>query len=505
MRSATRDWLIVSAWLGSLALVRAGSVEERDPYWQVRAGRENLAGMPLSRPDTWGWAPVETPFTQTSPAWNDLLAIGWGTGRFVGVFVVALLSIGLYLLTAALLARRLGARPVPVLVGTLLCVLPALAMLSPRATVLAQTLFLLGVLWADRWRAREQRPSAALDASVVLAVSLLLVAAGSWVHLSWLLLAPATVACWAVLWLCGPAVSLRRAALLTAASTLGAAVGLALGPYGADAWALTRQVQDASAGLVVEWLGVLTPGLVVRWLPAALIALVLAVGAAVWAARRWGQRYSDHRVGLVAALVVLALPAALGSFSALRFVGVALLALAPVAALAVTTGSDRLRARAAQDPPQGAFRRRRVRFWAEGAHWRPVLVAVVVLLLPGTLLLAAPLSRPLPELAVVDGLPRDCRLLSDPSSAGPVLLLRPDVTVWIDGRFDYWGRDRLLEAGRALSSTDLESPPISGATCILLSESDPFADGRLAIALDDSPAWSPIPGSDLVRGWVRTR
>ncbi len=496
--------MIVSAWLGSLALVRSGSVEERDPYWQVRAGVENLAGLPLVRPDTWGWAPVDAPFFQTSPAWNDLLALGWGAGRFLGVFVVALLSIAVYFVAVALLARRLGARPLPFLVGTLLCALPALAMLSPRATVLAQTLFLLGLLWADRWRRRDVRPPALIDAGVVLALAVAVVGAGSWVHLSWLLLAPATVASWAVLWLCAPGVSVGRAGLLTAASAVGAIGGLALGPYGADAWALSREVQKACAGLVIEWLGVLTPGLVVRWLPAAAIALALALAGALWAARGWSRRHTDDRIGLTAALVVLALPAALGAFSALRFVGVALLALVPVAALAVTRASDRLRTRAAEEPPRGAFRWRRVRFWSDGRHWRPVLIAVVALLLPGTLLLTAPLSRPLPELAVIDRLPRDCRLLSDPSSAGPVLLLRPDVRVWIDGRFDHWGRARLVEAGRVLSSTDVDTPPISDATCILLSATDPFADDRLATALDDSPAWSPIPGSDLVQGWVRT-
>lgn len=496
--------MIVSAWLGSLALVRAGSVEERDPYWQVRAGLENLEGLPLVRTDTWGWDPVDAPFLQTSPVWNDALALGWSAGRFVGIFVVALLSIGLYLVTVVLLSCRLGARARPVLVGALVCVLPALAMLSPRATLVAQTIFLLGLLAADAWRSRPTRPPMVADALVVLVAAAVLVAVGSWVHLSWLLLAAAMVGCWAVLWLSGPAVPTARAVGLSAASAAGAVVGLLVGPYGTDAWTYSRQVQQACAGLVVEWLGVLTPGLVVRWLPAALIALAIAGSAAWWVVRSWSRRREDARVGLVAALIVLALPATLAAFAALRFVGVALLILVPVAALTLTVVSDRLRVRAAEEPPSGPFRNRRVRFWAEGSHWRPVLLAVVVLLFPGTLLLTAPLARPLPELAVIDSLPRDCRLLSDPSSAGPVLLLRPDVTVWIDGRFDHWGRARLVEAGQVLSSTDLTSGPASRASCVLLSSSDPFADDRLATALDASPAWAPLPGSGQVRGWVRT-
>ena len=403
----------------------------------------------------------------------------------------------------ALLGTRLGARPLPVLVGALACALPALAMLSPRATVLAQTLFLLGLLAADRWRSRAERPAAVLDAGVVLLGAAVLVAAGSWIHLSWLLLAPAAVASWSVLWLCGRAITGSRAVVLTVASVIGAAAGLAAGPYGADAWRLTRAVQEACAGLVVEWLGVLTPGLVLRWLPAAVLALALSGGAAVWVLRSWTRRRTDPRVGLVGALVVLALPAALGSFTALRFVGVALLALVPVAAMVVTWGSDRLRDRAAATPPTGAFRSARVRFWADGSSWRPVLAIVIVLLAPGTALLAAPLARPLPEMAVVESLPPGCRLLSDPSSAGPVLLLRPDVRVWVDGRFDYWGRERLDAARAALSADSVDVPPLDQAGCVMLSTTDPFAGGSLASALDASPRWSAVEGGSTVRAWVR--
>ena len=156
-------------------------------------------------------------------------------------------------------------------------------------------------------------------------------------------------------------------------------------------------------------------------------------------------------------------------------------------------------------PPRGVFTRERVRFWSDGAHWRPVLIAVIVLLAPGVLLLTAPLSRPLPEMAVLDALPKGCRLVSDPSSAGPVLLLRPDVQVWFDGRFDYWGRDRLVEAGRVLRlQTGSTSRPSPTPRCVLLSTQDQFAGGALAEALDASDEWSRVPGGGTVRAWVRS-
>ena len=41
-----QDWGLAVIALGFLAVVRAGVLQERDPYWQVRAGVENLAGAP---------------------------------------------------------------------------------------------------------------------------------------------------------------------------------------------------------------------------------------------------------------------------------------------------------------------------------------------------------------------------------------------------------------------------------------------------------------------------
>jgi hypothetical protein len=505
VKSGRRDWWIVAAWLGSLAAVRSGTVAERDPYWQVRAGLENLTGQPLSRPDTWSWAPVDAPFTQTSPGWNTLLAVAWRYCGFAGIFVVSLVSISVYFLVVALLARRLGSRPIPTLVGILVCTVPALAMLSPRATVMAQTIFLFGVLMADRWRRRTLRPGRWLDPVAVALGALLVTMVGSWVHLSWLLLAPATVVCWGALWFSGPAITSARSWALTAATLCGAAGGVLAGPYGTDAWALSQQVRDACSGLVTEWLGVMTPGLAVRWALPALLALTLATATAIWVGRRWRQRGEDTRVGLLAALTLIALPASVAAFSAIRFVGVALLTLAPAAALGCTLVWDRVRARAQESPPRGVFTSPRIRFWSDGAHYRPVLIAVVALLAPGVLLLAAPLSRPLPELAVLDFLPKGCRLVSDPSSAAPVLLLRPDVQVWFDGRFDYWGRDRMVEAAQALASDRLEGPPWKDTTCVVLSTQDQFAGGALAKALDSSTDWASVGPNGTVRAWVRSQ
>jgi hypothetical protein len=84
-----------------------------------------------------------------------------------------------------------------------------------------------------------------------------------------------------------------------------------------------------------------------------------------------------------------------------------------------------------------------------------------------------------------------------------VLLLRPDVTVWFDGRFDYWGPHRVAAATAALASSDAEVQPLPRATCVMLSSDDPVGGGALAAALDRSPTWHPAGPDGVVRVWVR--
>ena len=483
------DFGILAVWLGALAVARAGVLQEYDPYWQVRAGMDNLDGAALVRPDTWSWAPVDALFAQTSPLWNDALALAYRTAGFGGFFTVALISVSAYFAVVVALARRLGARPLPTLLGVLVAVLPALAMLSPRASLVAQTLFLSGILFAHAWSRRQPRPPVAIDGLVVAAAAFVLAALGSWVHLSWLLLSPATAIAWTVIWASSAPMKGRRlvAALMT---LLGAAGGILAGPYGLDAWELSRRVQAACEGVVLEWAGMFTPSLALRWAPAGLLAIAAFSFAAAWTWRRWRSHDVDARVGLVGALTVVGLPAGLAALEAIRFIGISLLLLAPVAAFAATVAADRIGARARATTPTGPFRRAVVRRWS-GAHpWRVVLSIVAVVLVPAALAAGWVLGRPSAVMPAAAELPSGCRLFSDPASAGGILLLRPDVRVWIDGRADYWGHARNAEAINVLTGSDLGAPAIKGATCIVLQGAQGVDTSALAQALDSSPGWT---------------
>ncbi len=495
---ARRDRLIVAGFLGGLALVRSGTVQERDPYWQARAGLELLSGSPLAHPDTWSWAPVSGPFRQTSPAWNVVLGLAWHFVGFAGIFLVTLVSIGSYLAVVLALSRRLRARALPGMAGLLLCIFAALAMLSPRAALVAETLFLASVLAADRWAAWSVGRGVVRPAAGALLGSFVIGLAGNWIHLSWFLLTAAAMLASAAVWWLREGLSRASRAALTAASTIGFAGGALLGPYGLGAWADSERVQRACAGIVKEWMSPWTPGLQARWV----VPCVLAVGiGAVWVlwlllTRRGSD--GDDRLPVVAALAVVGVPAALGGVFVIRFIGIALLCMAPLAAVSVTVAVDRIRLRA-RGARSGVLAHPRIRHWLTGEPWRVALPVVLVLLLPGLALGVWPLARPLPEARLAWALPVGCHLFSEGSTAGAVLLLRPDVKVWVDGRADYYGPDRNIEAEYLLAHDRPDRLVPNGTTCVMLT--DPFSKG-LRLALDASPAWRRAASSGAAAVWV---
>lgn len=493
------DVVLAVTALAFLAAVRAGVLDERDPYWQTRAGLENLDGAPLSRPDSWSWEPVDRLFTQTSPWWNDLLATGWRTAGFAGFFAVGFLSILAYGVVALVAARRLGGRPLPALAGLLATMLLALPFLSPRGALTAQTLFLAALVGLHAGAPRLAALRTPVAAVSLAAAGVVVAGLGIRLHLSWSVLAPALAVCGAVVLALAPGLGRRRAVTLAAAWAAGLAAGVVSGPYGTGVWALSRRVQDATTGVVIEWLPTWTPGLSPRWVPTALATAALAVLLGWWWLRRRSDPQAAGRIGLAAALLLVAVPAAVVGFATIRVVGLSLLTLAPLAGAATTVLVDRLRERSGR-ADHGVLAHERVRHWLTGGPWRVVVTAVLVVVAPLVVLAAAALGRPLTLAPAIEALPRDCRLVSDADSAGPVLLVRPDVQVWVDTRADYWGRERNASAIRLVADGVDDTGVLDRATCALVG--GPGGSG-LASLLDADPRWDRTFAEGVVTVWTR--
>ncbi len=490
------DSLVLWGFLGSLALIRAGHMEERDPYWQIRAGIENLAGVPLARPDTWTWSGVEGNWYPNSPLWNILLAYSYQLGSFWGFFVLSATSIVLLMVIVNLLGRRLGSRPLPGLLGLLVVMAAAYSMLNARATLAVQVVLLFAVYVALRISDRAgAAPVFALTTGVTI-LALGLSTLGNWLHLSFLLLGPAMAVVWALIWMLTSGLTAGRRWALIVGGGFGWALGTLMSPYGvATGLARSRAVQDACEGIITEWMSPfdtrLPPRLVLISSVMLVVALVLAAGTGWWLRRRWR---AGQPVRELAALAMIGVPAAVAGLVAIRFLGVSLLMLSPVAAAAATRAVDWLRLRMVAWPASVGFRAR-LQDYSSGRFWRIVLSATLVVLSPGLVVLAGQHGEP-PERAFAAQLPAGCNLFSAPGIGGSVVLLRPDVPVWMDGRADFFGRDMLILTSAYLGGTAQRVVP-DGTRCILLDVTDGLTLGLLR-GLRSSPEWIlQAAGKDL--------
>ena len=502
-RVARVDIWLLAGWITAVAVTLAGTVHDTDPYWQIRAGEENLDGMPLARPDSWSWAPVEGLFYPNSPAWNVGLALAWRSLGTWGLYAVTVLSIAACLALVAWLALRLGAHAVVTVVVVLVTSAGVLPILSPRPALPAQALLLLAVALGAWWTDRASRHSWPVNGAVAGATGLALSVVGNWVHLSWSTLAIAAAAAWAVLALLAPGLRPAVRAALVVGGTVGLVGGILAGPYGMDVWERSAVVLQACRDLIVEWSSPFSPEFGLRWWPEALVVLAVIAMSALWCLRTVRRsRLSDPRLALASALTVVALPYAVAGLALIRFIPVALVMVAPVAAAGLTAVLRRWRARVVPVPTGAGYVRRRLPEWLGARFWRVVLWLVLAMLAP--LALFAGSRHAEPATSGVDAqLPPGCRMFGTSIEAASIILTRPDVQIWYDGRADYWGRDRLVEAHAYLYQVDQPTLVPPGTTCVVLMDDATDAGlSTLTAALDADPQWQRVPGTTGANLWL---
>lgn len=492
-------WWLVYAVLVMVAAVRAASPQERDQYWSARAGVESLAGSPFIRPDTWSWS-KDGDWVPNSPVWNIVLGLGWQAGGFWGLFWVAFVSISVFFGLAIVLARLAGARAFPTLIGFTPVLVFAFSAFTPRATVVVQSLMFVAVLFAWWWSRQLERRSGPIAATVVGGFGFVLSLVGNWLHLSFMLIAAVIAVMWAIAWWVTPGLVTARRVALAFAGTVGLFLGCVVSPYGiAFTIERSRIVAAVCRGLVSEWFSVIDlfrmQGL--RFVPFALIAVLIATTALLWTIRmiRRSGRF-DPRARIAAPLVAYGVPAVLLGLDSLRFTLTGLLVLLPVAGGVATSLIRRLH-RLQGDPKRRILSHPKVVEYTSGRFWTVIIVGLIVMATPVVAINTMPGATP-PEAAVIRRLPEGCNVWSSDPVAGPVLLLRPDTEVWIDGRADFYGRDHLLEYLRILWT---EEPLPDGAGCVILPSNE--MSERLASALDADAEWNRIASQHGYTLWVR--
>lgn len=492
-------WWVVGGVLGAYAAVKAATSMESDPYWSARAGVESLEGAPLARADTWSWS-AEGLWYPNSPGWNLVLGLGWQAFSFWGLFGVAFAAISLLFGLAVMLARAAGAQALPTLVGFAPLLLVGSSGLSARATVVVQCLIYLGVLFAWWWGGVAARMKPLVSSLVVGILGFALSLIGNWMHLSFMFMAAALAVMWAIAWWSSPGIGLVVRIGLVVSGSVGFLLGCVLSPYGIVLTLERSQVVEASArGLVTEWMSISTFLQHGKFgvLPMAVVAIIAATFC-TYSVLRLLRRHGrfDPRVRLLLPLTCFGALAVVAGLEVTRFIAVGLLALLPVAGVSASWLIQRLRRR--QRRGRGFWSRPRVLNYTSGRFLTVVIVVVGLVMSPLAALRIVQGIRP-PEAAVAEVLPQGCLVWAKPRGAALFILMRPDVKVWIDGRFDFYGRDHLVQHLRILSARD---PLPAEANCAVL-PSRSIEVHRLADVLDDHSEWSRVAEVEGSVLWVR--
>lgn len=483
LASQLRDRGMIPATVISLGLWRAVDGDHSEAMWMSREGLAVLAGTPLIHADSWSWASRPWNFVPTSPAWEIVCAWLW---QLAGVWGFAILS---FLVTVSALtvlawaSRVLGASRTATVVAIVVTGILCSEVLTSRAGVPAFTLLVLQFLLLWRLRARLRASSAVFALALVAALGFIPAYIGIWIHGSWTLFAVVAAG--------GQVLMARDQAFGTVARRLQiGAVGFiaslsatGCGPLGLEAWSNTWRVGGVCNGLIKEWM---SPWQLGSGWPAIWFLLTATV---IWGIVR------DHRVGadqaphpLKVALLCFTVGAMVAGMTAVRFLILGILACTPILASWWSR------------PPQwlewGSLRGR----LGERAHeqyWRTITALLVSILL--VLVSVRTTQFALTMDPAVAALPRGCNLFSSDTAAKSVEYWRRDVRVWVDGRQDYWGRDRLIATQRYLHAGVSDRVVPEGTTCVLL-EADKYR--LLARALDSGGDWAPINRSEHLSSWM---
>jgi len=501
MRASAVDRVLVFGFIVILAVIKTGTVLETDVFWQVREGQELLSGAALERADTWSWAPIPGVFVPNSPAWAWIVGGAWQLAGSWGLWIVTSLYVSACLVLAVLVARWLGARWIPLTVAFLAAAVCSMPLVSARSSIGSVALLMLAT-WFGVWfgSGAPARP-VVRDGLVLLGVGFALSFAGNWWHASWASLAAVTALAWALAWLLLPGIGIRRGLAYLVSGTVGLAVGEVLGPLGVTGWTRSSDVLAICRGLVTEWSGPFVPGHVFWYgIPVILLLAGTALVLGLMARRWWRHKHLNPRDTLTVLLTGQAFAFALGGLIAIRFIWFAAFLFMPVVARALTRGMG-----TATEAPAGTSRLRgAIRERTSDGYWRVILGLLLVVLVPVGVYKALPHAYPTTDQAIA-ALPRDCHLFSTDADANAVLLLRPDVKVWIDGRTDMWGRPRLVEALDRFAGRGTPGLVPEGTTCILLPASgsgDTAETDGLVAGLEQSPDWTVASRAGASVVWV---
>lgn len=480
--TTVRDRHLHWLWITLFALWRAGAGDHSEAMWMSREGLDVLAGTPLVHQDSWSWAPQPWDFIPTSPGWQLMSGALRGALGYPGLMLLTGLTVWLSLAGVARVARGWGASSTGTSIAILCVASAASSSMSARAGLPAFVLLLVAIDGLWRLRRRLAATGMVRSTAALLGAAFGTAYVGVWMHGSWATFALVALGAGALQLTSSEFGTTSRRLMLLGALVIGLMAGVASGPLGLGVLADTGRVAEACLGIIAEWSPPLRVGPAWFLLWAIAQAGVMALGVA-----HWRNRSHDWIARPETTFVALALGATTAGAFVMRFLMLGIIAATPPLAVHLT--------RTLQAPSESRLGKLLGERLSDD-YWRRLLALLALALAPVVVAQAA-LAPRIADPAIA-ALPSGCRLFSDDATAKPVEFWRADVRVWLDGRHDYWGRERLLLSDRFLAGAS-PTPVPPGTTCVLLGSGS--GDG-LAQRLADDPGWRYVGGSARYRLWL---
>lgn len=422
-----------------ISLTRTIVIAEPDSFWQIRSGQDFLDDPQFLTPDTYSWSAFGKEYLSNSWLWNVLIGGVYSIASFSGVAILVGLYVGLLLtLTSGYLRSRnidwkyifVGIAIVSVLLGK---------WFTSRPQINDYVLLVLGMLVIQKL---SKKPPVYLF--MVLGTIILL-----WNNLH--LTGPVGALCFGGMYFVSQyrktsplfgketiCVMLRSVFLIIFLLAL-----CLLTPYGVSGITKPFETASSSTGLISEWISPWDMSENSNLLSA--VALLAIVFPAVWAVKEKKWVELTYLLGLFA----------VGSYQVRWVPFVILMALPYICESMKKIPLSRV------------------------DRFTPFIKVAALAIILATLATGATtfftddkVSRGNYGYALLNQVPSDCKLYNDVSFGGPMILMRPEVKVSIDGRNDLYGREEYLTQAYltyAIEGTDtwLEQ---NGITCVLIND-----------------------------------
>lgn len=450
-----------------VGLSRTILIAESDSFWQIRSGRDFMTDGNFMRPDSYSWVMAGSEYISNSWLWNVILAGIYGLGSFTAVAVFTGLCSCAVLGLLAFYLRMKNISWGHTFAGVSISALLIAGWLTARPQIFDYLLLLVGMIVVHRLSSSPLKVFGFLGLLILL-----------WNNLH--LTGPVGAVCFGGLYFMAyrqvPAYSTRKNFVVNAVRSVSLVAFLLLmcllTPYGIDGITKPFVTVASSAGLIVEWVSPWDFTEPANMISALGLAIVLIPIIFFVAKRRWTE--AAFLTGLFF----------VGADQA-RWVPFVMLMAAPYLCEVISKF------------PQHD----KISF---GPYLKSGSVAVVFSIMAVgsvTFIGGDRVSGGEYGYTLMNQIPENCKMYNEQAFGGPLILLRPDVKVSMDGRNDLYGAEEYLkqiEVARHTKDTQswLDENKIG---CILV-------NGNRGINeyLGEEPAWVlKAEDANGARLWIR--